>query len=260
VSDDAETASEPEKEDVVGAVADSVPGIVEDITDARAGDAAVQSVHEDDGVPVSDGAASDGAASGASGSGEGADSLAALGSGAVSAPGAASGPVLSPPSTLGRSPPPPGVAVELLSKVHMFEGLQPAYLKRIAAIGSSEKHELNTTIFSEGAVGDKMYLILSGAVRISRVVPGMGEEALAVLRPGNYFGEMSLIDDSPRSADAKAHETSELFVIRKEDLEDLLFVDRDLAYDLLWNFVRTLTGRLRETNDKMTFLAVSNRF
>ncbi len=159
-----------------------------------------------------------------------------------------------------RGDPLPGEALELLAKVHMFEGLQPAYLKRIAAIGTREQHAIGTTIFSEGAVGDKMYLILSGAVRISREVSGMGEEALAVLRPGNYFGEMSLIDDSPRSADAKAHETSEVFVIRKEDLEDLLFVDRDLAYDLLWNFVRTLSGRLRQTNDKMTFLAVSNKF
>jgi CRP/FNR family cyclic AMP-dependent transcriptional regulator len=159
-----------------------------------------------------------------------------------------------------RGDPLPGEALELLSKVHMFEGLQPAYLKRIAAIGAREQHQYGTTIFSEGAVGDKMYLILSGAVRISREVSGMGEEALAILRPGNYFGEMALIDDSPRSADAIAHETSEVFVIRKEDLEDLLFVDRDLAYDLLWNFVRTLSGRLRETNDKMTFLAVSNKF
>jgi CRP/FNR family transcriptional regulator, cyclic AMP receptor protein len=151
-------------------------------------------------------------------------------------------------------------ALELLAKVHMFEGLRPAYLKRIAAIGAREQHESGAVIFSEGSVGDKMYLILSGAVRISREVPGMGEEALAVLRPGNYFGEMALIDDSPRSADAKAHEASEVFVIRKEELEDLLFVDRDLAYDLLWNFVRTLSGRLRETNDKMTFLAVTNKF
>lgn len=153
-----------------------------------------------------------------------------------------------------------GDAVDLLARIHMFAGLQPAYLRRLAAVGSRERHETNDVIFAEGAVGDKMYLILSGAVRISRQVPGMGEEALAVLRAGNYFGEMSLVDDSPRSADAKAHETCELFVIRKEDLEDLLFVDRDLAYDLLWNFVRTLTSRLRETNDKMTFLAVTNRF
>jgi CRP-like cAMP-binding protein len=81
-----------------------------------------------------------------------------------------------------------------------------------------------------------------------------------VLSGGDYFGEMALIDDFPRSADARVHETCRLFVIAKEQLEQLLFVDRDLAYELLWNFVRTLSNRLRETNDKMTFLAASSRF
>lgn len=234
MSEDGETASGIAKEDAAAA-ADStlhVPEETKEAGEAKEGESPASS--------------------------DGPGTIVGVGSGLLPAPAAPSGPV--PTGASGRGAPPPGVAVELLSKVHMFEGLQPAYLKRIAAIGSREPHAVNTTIFSEGAVGDKMYLILSGAVRISREVPGMGEEALAVLRPGNYFGEMSLIDDSPRSADAKAHEASELFVIRKEDLEDLLFVDRDLAYDLLWNFVRTLTGRLRETNDKMTFLAVSNRF
>lgn len=154
----------------------------------------------------------------------------------------------------------PAKLVDLLSKIHLFAGLQPGHLRRIAGVGTRETFGEGAVIFSEGAPGDKMYLILSGAVRISRHVPGMGEEALAVLRAGNYFGEMSLIDDVPRSADAKAHEPTELFVIGKEALEDLLFVDRELAYDLLWTFVRTLSGRLRDTNDKMTFLAVTNRF
>ena len=151
-------------------------------------------------------------------------------------------------------------AVELLSKVNIFSGLQPTYLRRIAALGLEELHPANALVFSEGTQGDKVYLILSGSIRISRNVPGMGEEALAVLRAGTYFGEMALIDDFPRSADARAHEDCRLFVVRKDDLADLLFVDRDLAYDLLWSFVRTLAGRLRETNDKMTFLAVTNRF
>ena len=151
-------------------------------------------------------------------------------------------------------------AVELLSKVNIFSGLQPTYLRRIAALGLEELHPANALVFSEGTQGDKVYLILSGSIRISRNVPGMGEEALAVLRAGTYFGEMALIDDFPRSADARAHEDCRLFVIRKDDLADLLFVDRDIAYDLLWSFVRTLAGRLRETNDKMTFLAVTNRF
>jgi CRP/FNR family cyclic AMP-dependent transcriptional regulator len=150
--------------------------------------------------------------------------------------------------------------VETLAGVNIFSGLPPAYLRRIAEIGQEEQHAHGATIFSEGEPGTKFYLILDGAVRISRIVPGMGEEALAILRGGKYFGEMSLIDDSPRSAHALVHEKCKLFVIHKRDLEDLLFVDRDLAYELLWNFVRTLTGRLRETNDKMTFLATSNKF
>jgi CRP/FNR family cyclic AMP-dependent transcriptional regulator len=155
---------------------------------------------------------------------------------------------------------PPDKAVELLSKISLFSSLQPHYLRRIASLGLEERYGTGALIFQEGAQGDKMYLILSGAVRISRQVPGMGEEALAILREGTHFGEMALIDDFPRSADARAHEACRLFVVRKEDLEDLLFVDRDLAYDLLWTFVRTLSSRLRETNDKMTFLAVSNKF
>jgi CRP-like cAMP-binding protein len=154
----------------------------------------------------------------------------------------------------------PDQAVELLAKIGLFSALTPTYLRRIAALGVEEDYAPDALIFKEGAVGDKVYLIISGAVRISRTVPGMGEEALAVLRAGTHFGEMALIDDFPRSADARAHEASRLFVIRKEDLEDLLFVDRDLAYDLLWSFVRTLSGRLRETNDKMTFMAVTSKF
>jgi CRP/FNR family cyclic AMP-dependent transcriptional regulator len=150
--------------------------------------------------------------------------------------------------------------MEALGRVNLFVALPPVYLRRIAGIGSTETHAKGARIFDEGAPGDKVYLILDGAVRISRQVPGMGEEALAVLKAGDYFGEMALIDDFPRSADATAHEDCRFFVITKDHLADLLFVDRDLAYDVLWSFVRTLAYRLRETNDKMTLLTVSSKF
>ncbi|NVB82792.1 MAG: cyclic nucleotide-binding domain-containing protein [Kofleriaceae bacterium] len=151
-------------------------------------------------------------------------------------------------------------ALEILSQIDLFNGLPQGHLRRVVDIGLEEQYRASATIFSEGEPGDKFYLIVEGAVRISRIVPGMGEEALAVLRPGNYFGEMSLIDDAPRSATAMCHEKCRLFVVNRRDLEDLLFVDRDLAYELLWNWVRTLSRRLRATNDKMTFLATTSKF
>ncbi len=149
---------------------------------------------------------------------------------------------------------------EILAQIDLFSGLPSVHLRRVVDIGVEEEYRRNANIFAEGDKGDKFYLILEGAVRVSRIVPGMGEEALAVLREGAYFGEMSLIDDAPRSATLISHEKSRLFVIDRRDLEDLLFVDRDLAYELLWNFVRTLSRRLRATNDKMTFLATSSKF
>jgi CRP-like cAMP-binding protein len=149
----------------------------------------------------------------------------------------------------------------LLRQVSLFEGLLPVHLRRIAALAQEVHCKRSDAVFRHGDAGDGLYLILEGAVRISRTVSGMGEEALAILQPGMYFGEMSIVDDdSPRSADAIAHEETRMIKLPKDDLRDLMFVDRELAYELLWRFVRTLSGRLRESNDRLLMLTVSSKF
>jgi CRP-like cAMP-binding protein len=158
------------------------------------------------------------------------------------------------------APAQPQLDPSLLANIPIFAGLTGTHLGQIVGIGTEERFGPQEKIFTEGEPGDKFYLILDGAIRISKTVPGMGEEALAILRAGDYFGEMSLVDDSARSADAIVQERCRLFVIRKDDLDGLLFVNRDLAYELLWNFVRTLSARLRETNNKMTFLSIAGKF
>lgn len=150
--------------------------------------------------------------------------------------------------------------VDALGRIHMFSGLTRRSLERIAAIASEESHPLSTILFRAGDPGDKLYLILEGKVRISRDVPGLGEEALAVLGEGDYFGEMALVDDAPRSADARVHERCKLLAIDKDAMQHLLFLHKEIAYEILWNVVRTLAARLRETNEKMTFLAASGKF
>jgi CRP/FNR family transcriptional regulator, cyclic AMP receptor protein len=146
----------------------------------------------------------------------------------------------------------------LLKKVALFEGLTHSQLLRVASIARPREYEAGACLFREGDTGQEMFVILEGKVRISQQVPGMGEEALAILERGQYFGEMAVIEDIPRSADALAHTSCTLWVIEREQLDHLMFTDKDLAYVLLWTFVRTLSERLRETNEKMkTFLALA---
>ncbi len=154
----------------------------------------------------------------------------------------------------------PDDVVEAIGRIHLFDGIAERGLRLLASIAREESYRGGSVIFEEGTSGNALYLILEGKVRISRQVTGMGEEALAILEPGDAFGEMSLIDSFPRSADARVHEHCRVLVLEKEALEDLLFLEKDLAYEILWNFVRTLSARLRETNDKMTFLSATGKF
>lgn len=150
--------------------------------------------------------------------------------------------------------------VEQLKNVELFQGLKPEALELIARVATEETHGRNTKVFEQGEIGDKLYIIMEGRIRISREVPGMGEEALAILGPGQVFGEMALIDESPRSADARVHERCRLLAIPKDGFDDLLFLHKDLAYEVLWSIVRMLVSRLRETTNKLTFLSISGKF
>jgi CRP/FNR family transcriptional regulator, cyclic AMP receptor protein len=143
----------------------------------------------------------------------------------------------------------------------LFQGLPPDRLRKVADIASHRDLAAGEAVFREGDPGDEMFVVVAGKVRISKQVPGVGEEALSILEPGSYFGEMAMVDDGLRSADAIAHTTCALAVIRREALDQLMFVDKDLAYDLLWTFVRTLTIRLREANDRVkAFFAMGGGF
>jgi CRP/FNR family cyclic AMP-dependent transcriptional regulator len=151
--------------------------------------------------------------------------------------------------------------LELLKKVSLFEGLAPAQLAKVGALLVEREVPVGQHIFKEGESGTDFFVVLSGKVRISKMVPGVGEEALAILEPGAYFGEMALVDDTPRSADALAHNSCKLGVFGRDDFDQLMFMDKEIAYSVLWTFVRTLSTRLRETNEKIKgFFALSARF
>jgi CRP-like cAMP-binding protein len=151
--------------------------------------------------------------------------------------------------------------IDLLKKIHLFENLTESELEKILTICVKKTYARDTVIFKEGEPGDQCYIITSGSVRVSKFIPNIGEEALAVLKSGDYFGEMALIDNFPRSAHAIANEDLDVFAINKTALDRILIDDRELGHKLLWTFTKTLSKRLRETNEKMAgFLAMSGGF
>jgi CRP-like cAMP-binding protein len=155
------------------------------------------------------------------------------------------------------------MAIELadLRKIDLFESLLPEHLKLVQGITEEVNLNAGDKVFSDGDPADRFFFILRGKVRISKQIPGVGEEALAILETGMYFGEMALIDEAPRSADAICNSNCVFGVISKQKFEDLLFMNKDLAYDMLWTFVRTLSARLREANEKMrAFLTMAGSF
>jgi CRP-like cAMP-binding protein len=98
-------------------------------------------------------------------------------------------------------------------------------------------------------------------VRISTIVPGVGEEALTILREGEYFGEMALIDDAPRSASAIANDDTILLLIKKDNFRKLLTQETGIAYKLLWVFTKTLSARLRKTDEQLkSIFAIAKTF
>lgn len=131
------------------------------------------------------------------------------------------------------------------------KGLSSKELRLLAAFSSEQMFKGGQTIFMEGEKGDKLYIILDGQVRISKYIPGVGEEALAILERGDFFGEMALIDRANRSADAKAHTDVTVLPIESKLLTDILSKDVDSSYQFLYILCKILSRRLREINLKV---------
>ncbi len=148
--------------------------------------------------------------------------------------------------------------IALLKQAAIFADLDEGELGQVLEICKEQRFQGAETVFKEGEPGNRLYIIAEGEVRISRNIPGSGEEALAVLKKGSVFGEMAIFDRSERSTDAIANTDSVLFTISRSDFELLLDFNRDLAYKVLWAAVRILSARLRVTNDNLrSFLAMS---
>ena len=140
----------------------------------------------------------------------------------------------------------------LLRSIPLFAGLPENQVYQIARMAGVRKVPRNTTLVRVGDKTDALYVLVSGSAKVlNRDVEGR-EVILTLLGAGECFGEMSLIDGSPRSADVVSCEPCELLVIAKSDFAHALSENVDLCL----NIMKSLADRLREANRKIESLAL----
>jgi len=108
-----------------------------------------------------------------------------------------------------------------------------------------------TVLFHEGDRGEEMFILQSGKVKISKKIRGV-EKTLATLEKGEFFGEMAILNDKPRSASAETIGDSDMLVIDRKTFETLLRSNVEIAI----RFIKRLADRLRETNEQMESLMI----
>jgi signal transduction histidine kinase len=132
-----------------------------------------------------------------------------------------------------------------LQENRLFAGIPAELINDIGADVDLLRFDADDAIFSEGDPGDCLYLVVEGGVRISKIGRGGKQETLGFIQPGNFFGEMSLIDGQPRSANATAAEAS---VLGRIDAASFARILDNAPRDLHMNFLRSVVERLRGIN------------
>jgi CRP-like cAMP-binding protein len=140
-----------------------------------------------------------------------------------------------------------------LKKIPLFSELTENEIYQVMKLSFEKKYPKDSTLFIEGMAGEVLYIIKRGKVDIIKKTP-QGEVLLSSLGDGEFLGEMSLIDDSKRSATARVAEDSELVVITRKCFNDMLQGDPTITAKLLLHFLRVSAKRLRETDKRLELL------
>ena len=156
-----------------------------------------------------------------------------------------------------RSDPSRSVA-ERFRNIPLFTRLTEEEVTRITQAARERTYPKNSVILFEDDPGDALYVVLAGEVKVVLIGEDGREVILSILRSGDFFGEMSLIDDQPRSAHVIATEDSNLLVLRRNEFRQCLEQAPRIALGLL----QALSRRLRRADDKiggLVLLDVSGR-
>jgi CRP/FNR family cyclic AMP-dependent transcriptional regulator len=144
------------------------------------------------------------------------------------------------------------VSTAVLKAVPLFSSFPDDQLRLLAGVVTRRSTPRSTTVMAGGDATDSLYIVLSGRLKVMMSDADGKEVILSILGPGEFFGEMGLIDDSPRSASVVAIESCELLSIAKRDFKKCLADN----FEMTMAVMRGLVRRLREADRKIGSLAL----
>ncbi len=144
------------------------------------------------------------------------------------------------------------VSTAVLKAVPLFSSCPDEQLRMLAAVVTRKSAPRSTTVMAGGDATDSLYIVLSGRLKVLMSDAEGKEVILSILGPGEFFGEMGLIDDSPRSASVVSIEPCELLSIAKRDFKKCLAENFEMSMAVMRGLVR----RLREADRKIGSLAL----
>lgn len=141
---------------------------------------------------------------------------------------------------------------ERLSRLSLFANLTPAELRIVESLVHERDYLAGEVIFDEGEEGHALYIVAAGEVAICR--PGANRAGeLARLGAGSFFGELALLDDAPRSAQARAAMDACLLVLFRDDFLGLLDTHIRIASKITRDLARHLAHRVRLMDDRLEY-------
>ncbi len=149
-------------------------------------------------------------------------------------------------------------ALEALRLIPLFEKVGDADLEVLADHLIERRYPQNSVVVEEGLPGDYMYILREGRVKVTKLSDDGREKILEILGPGAFFGEMSLLDRSPRSASVRTLDPARVVALSRTDFLDSLRKSPDLSMAV----IQVLTQRLRyagEHTSSLSFESVKER-
>ena len=144
--------------------------------------------------------------------------------------------------------------VSYLAKYPPFKSFDGEDLSALGSVGEEKAVRKDELVFDEDSKGDSMYVIKSGAVKILKKVKNQ-ENTIAMLNPGEFFGEMALLDGLPRSAAVKATSDSEVFMVSLDGYQKLRKEKPHTALKLMDIIIKVLSNRLRQANKNLEVIS-----